>query len=167
MKKKIILFLAILVSISFLFVGHSYSQDTTSSSTLSTISECASQNLSVERCVSYLEGKQSDLKKQADSLSSQIAVMDSQINLTQARIESNKQQIADITLNIDTAQKRISKLQNSLDSLTQVLAKRITATYEVGTVQPLQVLLSSSDANNFLSRLNYIRIAQAHDKKVI
>lgn len=175
MKKKIILFLVILVSISFLLVGPSYSQEsptpiptpTSDSSSLSSIPECLSQKLTKVDCVTYLQNKASDLRSQVNTLSSQIAVMDNQINLTEARIESNKQQIADITLDIDTAQKRISKLETSLDSLTAVLAKRITATYEVGTIQPLQVLLSSSDANNFLSRLNYLRIAQAHDKKVI
>lgn len=172
--KKISVFLTLFICIILFFGGFSYAQESpvatptpTPSSNLSTISECANQQLTKEQCVTYLQKKASELSSQANTLSSQIAVMNNQINLTEARIESNRQQIADITLDIDTAEKRISKLDNSLDSLTVVLAKRIVATYQVGTVQPLQVLVTSSDATNFLSRLNYLRIAQAHDKKLM
>jgi len=43
----------------------------------------------------------------------------------------------------------------------------VVATYEVGTIQPLQILLTSSGASDFLSRLNYLKRAQAHDKQLI
>ena len=100
-------------------------------------------------------------------MSSQIAVLDSQINLTELRIESNKQQITDLTLDIDTADKKIDGLQKSLENLSRVLINRIKSTYVVGSTQPFQILLSSNDASNFLKRLNYLKIAQQHDKKLI
>jgi len=114
-----------------------------------------------------LENKVNDLKGQAKTLSSQIAIMDSQINLTQARIEANKREILDLTLDIDTATKKISTLQDSLNKITEVLLNRIVATYQAGRVQPLEMLLSSRDASSLLTKLNYLRIAQAHDKRLI
>jgi len=117
--------------------------------------------------VDCLQAKVNDLNGQAKTLSSQIAIMDSQINLTQAKIETNKKSILDLTLDIDTATKKISTLSDSLNKITGVLLNRIVATYEVGTVQPLEMLLSSTDASNFLTRLNYLRIVQAHDKRLI
>ena len=119
------------------------------------------------RNFSKLKNKVSELQKQEKTLSSQIAVMDSQIKLTQLRIDSIKQQITDIALDIDTTNKKISTLQNSLTKLTGVLINRIVATYEVGTVQPFHILLSSDNVSNFFSRLNYLKIAQEHDKRLI
>ncbi len=125
------------------------------------------QNLSPQDKVTCYENKVNDLRGQANTLSSQIAVMDSQINLTQARIDSTKQQISDLVLDIDTANKKITNLQSSLDDLVKVLLNRMVITYEVGQIQPLQILATSGNASNFLTRLNYLRIAQAHDKQLI
>lgn len=114
-----------------------------------------------------LEAKVNNLQGQAKTLSSQITIMDSQINLTQARIELNKKNILDLTLDIDTATKKIDTLSDSLNKITGLLLNRIVATYEAGTAQPLEMLLSSRDASSLLTRLNYLRIVQAHDKRLI
>ena len=117
--------------------------------------------------VNCLENKLNDLKGQTKTLSSQISIMNSQIRLTEARIEANKRDILDLTVDIDTTTKKISALADSLNKITGVLLNRIVATYEAGRVHPLEMLLSSRDASNLLLRLNYLRIAQAHDKKLI
>lgn len=93
--------------------------------------------------------------------------MDSQINLTEAKIEANKKEILDLTLDIDTATKKISALSDSLNKITGILLNRIVATYEAGSVQPFEMLLSSLNASDLLARLNYLRIAQDHDKRLI
>lgn len=108
-----------------------------------------------------------NLQGQEKTLSSQIAVMDAQINLTQSRIDATKQQISDLTLDIDTATKKVNNLQNSLNDLIKILLNRMVATYEIGQVQPFGILLTSTDASNFFSRLNYLKIAQTHDKQLI
>ena len=117
--------------------------------------------------VDCLQKKVNELEGQTKTLSSQIAVLDNQVRLTQARIEATKKQIADLTLDIDTATKKIQTLAQSLDALIAVLLNRIVATYESGTVQPFTLLLSSSDVSNFFSRSSYLKIVQAHDKKLV
>lgn len=117
--------------------------------------------------VTCLENKVADIKSQTKTLSSQISIMDSQIRLTEARIEANKRQILDLTLDIDTATKKIVTLQDSLNKITEVLLNRIVATYQAGRVQPMEMLLSSRDAPSLLTKLNYLRIAQNHDKRLI
>ncbi len=117
--------------------------------------------------VTCLENKVADLKSQTKTLSSQISIMDSQIRLTEARIEANRREILNLTLDIDTTTKKISTLSDSLKKITEVFINRIVATYEAGRVQPLEILLSSRDASNLLARLNYLRIARDHDKKLI
>jgi peptidoglycan hydrolase CwlO-like protein len=108
-----------------------------------------------------------DLQGQEKTLSSQIELMDSQIRLTEYKIEATQEQITSLTLDIDTASKKITSLQSMLETSIAVLLNRIVATYEVGTIQPLQILLTSNSASDFFSRLNYLKLAQAHDKKLI
>jgi len=120
-----------------------------------------------EEKIKEYEGKVSELQGKAKTLSSEIAVMDNQIKLTEYRIEANKEQILSLEADIDTTNKKIGKLEESLDELTKVLLNRIIATYEVGTIQPFNILLSSSNISNFFTRLNYLKIAQTHDKRLI
>jgi peptidoglycan hydrolase CwlO-like protein len=117
--------------------------------------------------IECINNKISDLQGQKKTLASQIGVMSSQISLTEARIKVTKQEIAYLVLDIDTTNKKILTLQGSLNSLTQVLLNRIVATYEAGRVQPFEILLASDNVSSFVSRLNYLKIAQAHDKKLI
>ncbi len=114
-----------------------------------------------------LDNKTKDLQGQEKTLSSQIAVFDNQIRVTEYRIENTKQQISNLVLDIDTTTKKIDNLATALDTLAGVLANRIVATYEVGRIQPLQILLTSDNISNFFSRLNYLKIAQQHDKTLI
>ena len=117
--------------------------------------------------INDLQGKISTLKGEEKTLSSQIAVMDNQINLTELRIASAQKQISDLSLDIDTTTKKINKVENSLNGLTKVLINRIAATYMAGTVSSFQILLSSNNVNDFVTKANYLRIAQAHDKRLI
>lgn len=138
---------------------------TTKSSLIVNAAECDDRE--GQEKINCLENKVNDLKGQAKTLSSQISIMDSQIRLTEARIEANEKDILDLTLDIDITTKKIFSLQDSLNKITEVLINRIVATYEAGRVHPLEMLLSARDASNLLARLNYLRIAQAHDKKLI
>jgi peptidoglycan hydrolase CwlO-like protein len=117
--------------------------------------------------IAELESKISELKSQEHSLSTQIGVMDNQIKLTEARINFNQQQITDLTLDIDSATKRVENLEGSLSDVSKVLINRIVTTYQVGGIEPMHVLLSSSDVSNLLVRANYLKLVQEHDKRLI
>lgn len=117
--------------------------------------------------ITCLQNKIDELQGQKRTLSSQIAVMDTQIRLTESRIASTKQEITVLALDIDTADKKIDTLESALDNLTKVLLNRIVVTYEIGRIQPFGILLSSDNVSNFFSRLNYLKIAQQHDKQLI
>lgn len=127
----------------------------------------SSQQAALQQKINDLQNKINDLQGQERTFSSQIAVMDSQIQLTEYQIASTEQQITDLTLDIDTATKKIDTLQSTLNNSIGVLLNRIVATYEVGTIQPLGILLTSTNATDFLSRLNYLKRAQEHDKQLV
>nr|MBI5455669.1 hypothetical protein [Candidatus Levybacteria bacterium] len=147
-RKKVFLLLVLLISFLFFNKKFVYSQN-----------DCTSE----EDCVNKI----SILKSQNKTYASDIQILESQIKLTLYRITATQEQITSLALDIDTASKKVASLQKSLDDSINVLLIRIVATYEVGTIQPLQILLTSGSAPDFLQRLNYLRLAQAHDKKLI
>lgn len=158
---KKVFFLTIILFLFLSFNNLSFSQTATPSPTPTP------DTSAIRSQIAEYEKKISELQGQEKTLSSQISLMDSQIKLTEYKIQSTEEQITNLTLDIDTATKKISSLQKSLDNSINVLLNRIVATYEVGTIQPLQILLTSGNASDFLTRLNYLKLAQAHDKKLI
>lgn len=161
LKTFFILILALIILI--FYKGTSFSQTETPTPT----PDNSQAVRDLQNKIADLQNKINDLQSQEKTLSSQISIMDSQIKLTEYRIEATQEQITNLTLDIDTASKKVSSLQNSLNDSISVLLNRIVATYEVGSIQPLQILLTSGSASDFFTRLNYLRLAQAHDKQLI
>lgn len=121
----------------------------------------------VKNKIKELESKISSIQAEEKTLSSQIAVMDSQIKLTQLRIDATEEEIQELGGDIETASTKIHHLEESLNDTTKLLVNRIVATYQVGNVEPLEVLLGSKDVTDFVSRANYLKIVQDHDKRMI
>ncbi|QQG41005.1 MAG: hypothetical protein HYV37_01635 [Candidatus Levyibacteriota bacterium] len=170
MCKKIVKFLIVFL-IFFSFNGVSFAVDETStptpSVTITPVPDTSKEQQDLQNKINELQGKVKDLQGQERTLSSQINVMDNQIKLTELRINSTKQQIVSISGDIQTANKKIDSLEQALRKLTKVLINRIVVTYEVGSIQPFHILLASDNAQDFLSRLSYLKVAQENDKKLI
>ena len=158
--KRLLSYFILIVSSLLIFVFAAYNL-----SFADNIEGCPHDDLN--KCIEFFQGKISELDEQSKTLASEIDVMDNQIQLTEARIQATQQDIEELVLDIATTTQKLSSLQESLTELTEILLNRIVATYEVGRAQPFEILLGSDSASSFFSRLNYLRIAQIHDKKLI
>lgn len=177
MKKIIKIIFIIIFTVSgilFLNINLIYAADTTDTPTptnsitpTSAPPDNSGQIRDLQNQINDLSGKITTLQGQEKTLSSQIGVFDSQIQLTQLRIQSANDQIVTLESDIQTAAGKITTINNSLDNLTKVLLNKIVATYEVGNAPSTQVLLASSTLSDFFTRVNYLRIVQAHDKRLI
>jgi len=173
MKQKLSIILAVIIlssSCSFVFAQTATPSPSSGTPTPTTDGSSSGGSSTVEQLnqkIQDLQQKVSDLKSQGDSLSSQIGVMDNQIQLTQDRISSTQQQIMSITLDIDSASKRMGNLETSLTNVTKVLLSHIVATYQAGSGGDMQVLLSSSDISDLITKENYLQFVQAHDKQLL
>lgn len=159
-RKPLLSYLILIALSLFVFVFRAYNF-----SYADTIEGCPHDDLN--KCIEFFQEKISNLDEQSKTLSSEIDVMDNQIQLTEARIRATKQDIEELASDIETTTEKLSTLQESLTELTEILLNRIVATYEVGRSQSFEILFSSDNASSFFSRLNYLRIAQLHDKKLI
>src|ERR1035437_686782 len=155
--KKIVLLFLVTVLL-FLGKGIVYSQTDTPTPTSVPYNSSAIQDL---------QNKIDVAKAQKQTYSSAVELIGNQIKLTEYKIEATQEQITSVTLDIDTTSKKIISLQSTLNNTITVLLNRIVATYEVGTIQPVQILLTSNNASDFITRLNYLRLAQAHDKQLV
>lgn len=166
-RKKVLLFLFVCLSSIFSLAYTVNGQETTSSPTPTPSDNKSAKLDDIKKTIADLESKLNDTVSKGKSLSSEIGVLDNQIKLTELRINATQQEILDLEMDIDSATGRIKKLEGSLDDITKILINRVVATYQIGSVEPIQVLLSSDDMTDFLHRANYLRIAQANDKKLM
>jgi peptidoglycan hydrolase CwlO-like protein len=162
-KTKTILLISILITAFLSYVKIAQGQTVTPTPT----PDKSAKVKDLQNQISEYQAKISELQGQSKTLSSQISVMDNQIKLTSLKIQSIEQQILDLGLDIDTTDKKINKLENSLDNLTATLINKIKATYIAGNVSSFQTLISSSNLTDFAKKSNYLKIAQARDKRLL
>lgn len=153
-----------LVLISFALSGNLVYAQTPAASTSRTNSQKAGE---LNKKIVELEKKLAETRSEANSLASQIGVMDNQIKLTEYRLSATEQEIGIITKDIGAANGRVKNLEDSLTDVSKVLINRIVATYQVGGIEPIHVLLVSNDVSDFFARSNYLKLVQEHDKKLI
>jgi peptidoglycan hydrolase CwlO-like protein len=138
-----------------------------SASQTSSIGDCSDNHISVADCPSYLQNKLNDLQGKDKTLSSQIDIADNQVKLTEAKIQNTQKQISDLEKDIDITKNKISNSEGDLDKTSHAFVGRAKAVYQVGTVDPWQVLLTANSLNNFFTRLKYLKIVQLFDKRNI
>lgn len=126
-----------------------------------------SQKKALEDRIKELQNKVNDLQQQGSTLKSQITVMDNQVKLTEFRINATKQELSGLEDDIEVAEGKVSKLEGSLDKITKTLLSRIVATYQVGNIPQMHVILAANNMEDYLARANYLRLVQAHDKELL
>lgn len=162
----------LLLTIGFLTIVLTVSVQAQTPSQVSTPSPTGSQanTKSVNELndrISELQKKVNDLQSEGKTLSSQITVMDNQMKLTQYRIDATKEELSQLSKDIDTTSGKIDSLDGALDKITKTLISRINASYQMGAIQPLSLLLSANNFSEFISKINYVRIVQANDRKLM
>lgn len=121
----------------------------------------------IEKQISELEAKIVEAKDRKQTLSSQITYMDSQTKLTELKIQETIEEIDKLEKEIISLSGKIERLEGSLTAVSEILLNRIVTTYKTGKVPPVYLLFSSKGFSDLLVKAKYIRIAQAHDKKLM
>ncbi len=111
--------------------------------------------------------KVSELQNAKNTLSAQIAYMNSQIELTVLKISQTEQKIVLLESQIGELSEKISDLDVSLNKLSAVFLTRVSATYKTGKTDPLIILMFSPNINNFFLRYKYLKALQLNDRKVL
>lgn len=121
----------------------------------------------IQDLIKDCEQKITETRQQKQTLSSQIAYMDSQISLTNLKIEETQTRIIQSGQEISLLSAKIEQLELSITGLSEILLKRIVETYKRGGTESWQLLLASRGFSDLLTRAKYIRTVQAHDKRLM
>ncbi|MBM3208821.1 hypothetical protein FJZ40_00810 [Candidatus Shapirobacteria bacterium] len=108
-----------------------------------------------------------ETQKKANSLTAEIAKFNASIALTLAKIQETETAVKRLEGEIEVLGAKINRLDISLNQLSAILATRVVQTYKRGDIDPLSLFLSSANFSSFLSRYKYLRVTQAHDKKLL
>ena len=116
--------------------------------------------------IQKLEAQLQDSRNQEKTLKSQLNIIDGQTKVTTLKIEETNLKIEKLKREISDLSTRINRIGNTLDSLSEILLRRIVQTYKYGnTISTLDLFFSSHSFADLLGRLKYVQVAQAYDKK--
>jgi peptidoglycan hydrolase CwlO-like protein len=117
--------------------------------------------------INEIKKKISESQAQQKTLASAIAYLDDKIELTTVLISQTEQEIKLLEEEIDKLTLKIGRLNESLETASELLLLRIIETYKKGKADPLYLFLTADGFSQFMSRYQYLKIVQAHDKQLL
>jgi len=107
------------------------------------------------------------LQGQQKTLASAISYLDNKINLTIVQIAKTEQEIISLEEEVKRLSVKIVHLDASLNEISKILNSRIGATYKNSQFQPVYLLFSSGNFSSYLTRIEYLKVAQVHDRTLM
>jgi peptidoglycan hydrolase CwlO-like protein len=148
-----VLFVISCITIYSIFIVPAHAQN------CSNESEC-------KKLIEEYENKLSGIRKQKNTLSSEIQYADTQIYLTTARIYETELKIKQTEEEIISLGEKIEGLNTSLDYLGKVLIKKIVEGYKRKETTIVDLVVDSNNAMSLSNQLKYIQIAQDNDRRI-
>ena len=118
--------------------------------------------------------EEKDMKSQLEaivgsknSVANKIIALNSEIEKAIEKIYQLEADILDIENSIKETEKEIERLEKEVEINTKLLEERLYVMYKQGSVSTLEVLLTSSDINDFLSRQTMMGTITKYDKEII
>jgi len=111
--------------------------------------------------------KLDELRRQKNTLSSQIQYMDTQIYLTGLKIKEIENKIDTIQKEVETLTQRISGMDDSLSYLLKTLIDRITASYKTRKISPMDILFNSTNISQLINNIKYLKTARENNQNLL
>ena len=121
----------------------------------------------VAKKIEEYQQKLNQLTQQRNTLSSEIQYMTLQINLTTLKIQETEEKINSTQKEIEILSSRIKGLDTALSHLSKLLLKKVVEGYKNKPISFFDLLFDSQNANDFISRVKYLKTAQANNQKLL
>lgn len=155
-KKMISLFVAMIFIFSTVF--QVYGQ---------TISDLKKQQSEIQSQIDQTKKELESMQNQTDTVENQIKELDLKISTAQSELDNVEKELEIINANIDQAEKDLAEAEKNIAEKTDTFNQRLRVMYKNGNVGYLEVLLSSGDIKDFLSRQTMIESIAEQDKELI
>ncbi|MGI6492358.1 MAG: murein hydrolase activator EnvC family protein [Pelotomaculum sp.] len=117
-----------------------------------------------------LEEKRAQVKQSrgvVDDYAGQVASLNQLINQKALIIEDLAASLAVARENLARTEVELAEAEERLKESTEVLNKRVRSVYEVGNISYIEVLLDSSDFNEFVNRMELLKIIVQQDASIV
>lgn len=121
----------------------------------------------VDSRIRELMQKITELQSQENTLSKQIKLLDSNIALTTLKIKNIQDAIGKLTTEIGELATEIERIEVLLTKRSELVLRRIPATYKRQAVSNFGVLFLSQNFSDFLSRIKYLSSVQEEDAELL
>ncbi len=128
----------------------------------------------LEEKIEKYEAKINDLQGRAKTLANEIEYMNSQISLTElkiqnsiAKISKTEKEIQKLAGDIEDLKARILKLEKSIDYQKDVLSARIRERYKSRDENTMVVLFGSVTLETMVQKVEYLKAMERYDNKLL
>lgn len=153
MKKILLSFCVFALTISTLFIQAPYVK--------------AETQEELEKQIQEYQAKLSELSGQRQTLAQALAVLNTQIKLTETKIAANEVQLEKLGVEIDDLSGRIESIDYSLTDLTKLFISRVRETYMRRSTYDAQIIAQSSGLTDMLRNVEYAKKVRDHDRSVL
>ena len=108
-----------------------------------------------------------NLQNQAKDVSSQIDELDRQMDHAAVELEKVEKELEELNQAIDKTLKELEEAEKKIEGKQDVFNSRLRVMYKNGNVGYLEVLLSSADISDFLTRMDMIQAIVDHDVELL
>jgi len=113
------------------------------------------------------EEKVSQLAKQRNTLASEISYIDTQIYLTNLKVAETENKIEQTEKEIGLLNERIEGLDESLNTLSKLLLKKIVADYKNKRISLLSIFIEADRIDDLVNRIKYIKTTRENNQRLI
>lgn len=129
--------------------------------------ELNSQSNQIDNKISEKEEEIGEVNQKLSASMKEVQDLVSKISSYQSEISELDAKISDISSKIEKAENDITQKQKDLDEKQDLLDKRLVAMYESGNTSYIDLLLSSADISDFISKYYLISEVADYDTNLI
>jgi murein DD-endopeptidase MepM/ murein hydrolase activator NlpD len=177
-SKKLVKFLSLLLSLTFVFCA---SFGSIGSAFAASTSELKSKKSKIQSQIDSAQEKLDSLSKEKQETEEYISTLDSKIQLLQDKIDVLEEDVDDLQSSIDKieakidstekeieeTQAKIDAKQKEFDETFDAYCQRLRAMYVSGSASNIEVLLTSSDISSILTRSQMIKSVSKKDSQTL
>jgi len=158
MKKKKIIYLVLALIFTFNFI-QVYAADT--------VEDLKKKQTTIDKKIKDTKKEIKAIEKRTKDVSKEIETLDAKMSSASNDLNKVEKELQDLTLNIEKTTTELKEAEENISDKKEVFGKRLRVMYKNGNVGYLEVLLSSADIKDFLSRQDMVKAIAKHDTELI
>ena len=158
MKKKKIIYLVLALIFTFNFI-QVYAADT--------VEDLKKKQTTIDKKIRDTKKEIKAIEKRTKDVSKEIETLDAKMSSASNDLNKVEKELQDLTLSIEKTTAELKEAEENISDKKEVFGKRLRVMYKNGNVGYLEVLLSSADIKDFLSRQDMVKAIAKHDTELI